>query len=298
MHLFKKTKKHFLLVLSILNITPTNYSNYHPDQWVNIYIHGTYPGPRLILDHFDCFFFGKIGLNHISALPQTNLFLQLVKNLCNSDPKRFSFDHFYTFAWSGALCFPARKKAGMILYNKLNDLILDYKKKYDYYPKIRIITFSHGGNVALNMIQFLPFLQDKHIELELVIIACPVQEPLASYIKNPEIDFIYSISTEGDYIQKLDFYQHGGKYQFSNQLFDTTYKKCCQIIVSIDGHSIGHFDLFRSFLVHLPYTLNWADMNFNPNQNPNVLNLSIYDDKFISYSGLNLLSILYGLRKD
>jgi hypothetical protein len=298
MFLLKITNKQFLCLFLAINNMLSNCSDYNPDQWVNVYIHGTFPDCKLLSNYFDSLFLGESGLHHASKLNSKNLFKKNILSLCYLDPNKFCFEHFYTFGWSGALSFPARKKTGIILYNQLKDLILSYKQLYNLYPKIRIITYSHGGNVALNMVKLLPFIPEQHIHLELLFIACPVQKPLASYIKHPEVDFVYTISTENDWVQGLNFYQYKGKYQFPNQLFDTTCKKCYQINVSIDGHSIGHLDLFRSFLVHLPYTLAWADMNFNPNQDSNVLNLTIYDDKFISYNGLNLLSILYGLRKN
>jgi len=71
---------------------------------------------------------------------------------------------FYTFGWSGLVSQGRRRKEAIRFYNMLNH---EYKKlvKEGYQPKIRIITHSHGGNVALNMAGIYKLLKNPCFEI-------------------------------------------------------------------------------------------------------------------------------------
>lgn len=280
------------------------------DYWITIYVHGT--TTKLGLNFLTKFYpevsYGASGLHHINKMPHNALFRRDVDALCAADSNRFCRDHFYTFRWSGSLSFSAREIAGKELYDEVSILLQDYKEKYGYYPKIRIMTFSHGGNVALNMASHLPFFKEELVYLELLIIACPVQKVTEKFIEHPAINSIYTIYSTRDLLQVVDNYRFGNQRYFPKRFFKTAKKNCQQIKVLINQRGLGHLDLLRSFMVHLPDTLNKVD-SFVLGKNcvsleglkllnqAGVFEVSISDDKFCFYQGYNLIPCVYGKRK-
>ncbi len=279
-------------------------------DWITIYVHGT--TTKLGLNFLTKFYpeasYGAPGLHHIDKMPHNALFRRDVDLLCAADSNRFCRDHFYTFRWSGSLSFSAREIAGKELYDEVSTLLQDYKKKYGYYPKIRIMTFSHGGNVALNMVSHLPFFKEEEVHLELLIIACPVQKVTEKLIEHPSINSIYTIYSTRDLLQVVDNYRFENKRYFPKRFFETTKNNCHQIKVLVNNRGLGHLDLLRSFMIHLPDTLNKAD-SFALSQNfaslegvksinqAGVIEVSICDDNFCFYKGYNLIPCVYGKRK-
>lgn len=293
-----------------LNATSDDLPVNSKPEWVTIYVHGTMTkaGLKFLSKFCPEICYGAPGVHHIQNMPDYALFRKDVEKLCSGDSKRFSRDHFYTFGWSGALNFAEREKAGKNLYEGITNLLDEYKKKYDSYPKVRVMTFSHGGNVALNMASHLPFLKDEHVHLELLIIACPVQKVTEHLIENPEIDFIYTIASTRDLLQVVDTYKYNKKRYFPERFFNTTKNNCCQMKVLVNNRGLGHLDLLRSFMIHVPDCLNIADVcfenrtfntqkNIKKNGKSEIIEIKIKDDKFCFYKGYNLISCVYGKRK-
>lgn len=113
---------------------------------------------------------------------------------------------FYTFGWSGLLCYSSRQKASFFLYNKLIRLANKLKAQ-GLNPKFRIIAFSHGGNVAVQMANFDPWNKARSkLEInELITLGMPVQKENDVLIRHPMFTKIYHFYSEGDIPQKLDF---------------------------------------------------------------------------------------------
>ena len=80
-----------------------------------------------------------------------NRFKKLAATIADADPINYPFEHFYIFGWSGDFSFQVRHEAAQRLHKELETLVADYTKKYGHAPFIRLITHSHGGNVALNL---------------------------------------------------------------------------------------------------------------------------------------------------
>jgi len=117
---------------------------------------------------------------------------------CNSN------NLYYTFGWLGLLSRYHREEEGR---NLLKSLIyeLERLKKENISPKIRIVAFSHGGNVALNMAKSvdwseLPFEVD-----ELFLFGSPIQRETDSLILSPLFKKIYNFYSEADVAQTSDF---------------------------------------------------------------------------------------------
>lgn len=64
-------------------------------------------------------------------------------------PTQKTCQHYYTFGWSGIISDSARVHAGAQLHHELTSEIEHYKKQ-GICPKVRLIGYSHGGNVCLN----------------------------------------------------------------------------------------------------------------------------------------------------
>jgi len=310
----------FSLVFNLLMVTPEIVAKEMVVKetacnlmWVTIYVHGTTSavGLKLIGKFCKDVAWGAPGIHHLDEMPSNALLRSDVDCLQKGAPDRFCADHFYTFGWSGKLSCKARELAGTELWGGLKALLAQYKTKYGFYPKLRIMTFSHGGNVALNMVKLLPFFVGEHVHLELLIVACPVQKITENLIEHDEIDQIYTIASNRDLLQVVDFYQYENKRYFPDRFFHTSKPNCYQIKVSINDRGLGHLDLLRSFMVHLPYTLNMADAcamgqlgmpqdgvcEILPSHDPLVINCSILDDKFRFFKGFNLISCVRGHRK-
>ena len=282
-------------------------------EFVTIYVHGTTTavGLRLLSKFCKDVAFGKPGIHHIDELPEISLLRKDAQILQAGDSRRFDPNHFYTFGWSGKLSFKAREKDGKLLYEGVCRLLKDYEKKYGKMPKVRILTFSHGGNVALNMVKWLPFFDKKPVHLELVIVAVPVQKVTEKLIESPYIAQSYVISSTRDVVQLVDCYKYEKKRYAPKRFFDTTAQNCRQIKVTINNRGLGHIDLMRSFMLHLPDALNFADQvmlqpktffkDFEKNDDSelvcNILEYKICDPEFRFYNVLNLPKAVRGQRK-
>jgi hypothetical protein len=300
----------FLNAIFVFNMVNGLEKKVDKPEWINVYVHGT--TTKLGLNFLSKFYpevaYGALGLHHVDKMPKNALFKKDVEILHFADSKRFDKDHFYTFRWSGTLSFTAREKAGKDLYHDLKVLLENYKKDYGYYPKLRIITFSHGGNVALNMASHLPFIKNEHVYLEFLIVAAPVQKHTEKYIENSEIDSIYTIYSTRDVMQVADNYILNKRLHSPKRFFKITRKNCHQIKVLINKRGLGHLDLLRSFMVHLPETLQRVDsfvlgqdcscvQYIKSGKETGIIEVLIEDDKFCFYKGYNLLSCVYGKRK-
>ncbi len=126
-------------------------------------------------------------------------------------------NHYYSFGWSGLLSRTARYKEAQLLHTQLEKILKNIKNKR---PKIRIIAYSHGGNVALYLAQvakdkkLTPFYID-----ELICLGMPVQQETDHLINDPMFGSIFHLCSRGDWIQQLDFSSQ--KSFFSNRFFES-----------------------------------------------------------------------------
>jgi len=114
---------------------------------------------------------------------------------------------FYTYGWSGLLSRTQRyiESEGLLL--GAYQLIEAYKAT-GITPKIRIIGYSHGGNVCLNMARMH---EEEYPEMEiyideLILFGMPVQLETDIYSADPIFKKVYNIYSNQDVIQKMDFF--------------------------------------------------------------------------------------------
>jgi hypothetical protein len=111
---------------------------------------------------------------------------------------------FYAFGWSGLLSITARRKAAMLFYDALVQLSQKLRNQ-GYNPRIRLIAYSHGGNMALHLAEVArarkvkPFIID-----ELILVATPIHANTEPYITSRLFKEIFLFYSLGDNIQ-IDF---------------------------------------------------------------------------------------------
>lgn len=118
-------------------------------------------------------------------------------------------NNYYTFGWSGLLSSRMRYLEAKIFYDQiLKEFDEDYKSNQNL--KIRIIGYSHGGNIALKLAEVYKkegYEKTKKIKIdELILIGVPVL-PETDYLMNSSLfKKIYHFYSFGDRIQRLDFF--------------------------------------------------------------------------------------------
>lgn len=168
---------------------------------VTIFIHGTLP-PKAIckLPIVNNFFYCPEGLTLASDL---NLDSEKIYHLAQvpfilqkSAPEDFQLDQFYLYGWSGDLSHQARLDAAFKLYELIKQINCS---------DIRIITHSHGGNVALNLKAVAEKHEDKNFIIhELILLACPVQKITSEFIKSSIFIKKYVFHSHADLFQIID----------------------------------------------------------------------------------------------
>jgi hypothetical protein len=129
---------------------------------------------------------------------------------------------YYTFGWSGLLSQTKRYIAAEDLYYQLTKE-LNNLKKIHFNPFIRVIAFSHGGNVVLNLSAVQnsdPFATSSLIVDELISISTPIQRETDHLVTDPMFKKVYHLYSKEDNIQMLDLFssqQFFSKRQFSQR---------------------------------------------------------------------------------
>lgn len=113
---------------------------------------------------------------------------------------------YYTFGWDGILSQMHRYNEARRLYEALELESARLEKEMGRRPKIRLVGYSHGGNVCLNLAAVRRQEKaDSPLAIdELTLIGMPVQNETDFLINDPlfvSIDHIYS---RNDRVQKMD----------------------------------------------------------------------------------------------
>jgi hypothetical protein len=116
-------------------------------------------------------------------------------------------DHYYTFGWSGLLSARARYQDGQCFLKELTAEVSTLQER-GIHPKIRIIAYSHGCNVSLNLaaaLQHLPTRPNFVID-ELILVGVPIQQETDYLINSPFFKSIYNLYSPADRVQRLDIF--------------------------------------------------------------------------------------------
>lgn len=253
---------------------------------ITIFVHGSRSPARFYLSQYRK---SKYGLHAACEYDDNSLYCEIADSLTNNNNPKYNKEHFYVFGWSGAINFSVRRKMAKKLYRKTVKLINFYKKKYGCYPKVQIVTFSHGGNITLQLADFLPFFDTQKINLDLILIGCPVQATTEHMIGCPHFSTVSVISSYGDVIQRMDPHnwyapkRDKKTHAFSRRFFDVSHldeklqEKIVQYAVTVNRKKPGHIDLSKSFMSHIPYVLEqrgrWSSGK--------ILEIDIFDPNFV-----------------
>jgi pimeloyl-ACP methyl ester carboxylesterase len=128
-------------------------------------------------------------------------------------------NHYYTFGWSGLLSSTQRLNDAKIFYQALVEEIERFRQK-GIAVKVRLIGYSHGGNVVLNLAQARHYFKQSPPVLidEVVLLGTPIQRETDHLINDDMFKIIYQIYSCADRIQKLDFFSLNRF--FSHRLFE------------------------------------------------------------------------------
>lgn len=240
------------------------YASDHPP--ITIWIHGTKFIRRPV---FNTFFKGIPGLKLAKNLAPDYYLHKIATTLNKTAPEIFPMETFYLFGWSGKLRTSTRIEAAEVLYNEIQQLITDYRKKYNQYPDIRMFGHSHGGNVALYMGGVKKNEQNPLKIKELILLACPVQEKTKKYIEDEIFEHTYALYSSLDVVQvlapqvvynvyrtKRGHLRTEMKWNFlSGRCFDH-HCKLKQVKIKMNGRALFHTEFSRpKFVGLLPHIL-------------------------------------------
>lgn len=168
---------------------------------ITVIIHGTMP-PNfvLLIPAARRFLYNPSGLTQAKLLPQKYHFAKLAHKLSVIDPKNFPEDNVYLFGWSGHLSPQIRKDSAQLLYSQLKNLAQQYTLN-NQDVTFRLITHSHGGNVALNLANFF---DNDLVVAELILLACPIQTATAQLANSQLFKQVFNIHSHIDLIQVAD----------------------------------------------------------------------------------------------
>jgi|SRR5579859_3387267 len=154
-----------------------------------------------------------------------------------------AINYYYTFGWSGLLSTKIRYRESRQLYKGLTEELVKIKNEIGVVPKVRIVCFSHGGNVALNLAKVK---KDEPYPLclavdELIFVGVPVQRETDTLIADDMFKKAYHFYSVADNIQTADFFSF--KRFFSNRKFHkrSTFdipEKLTQVSLKIEGYAL------------------------------------------------------------
>ena len=151
----------------------------------------------------------EIGLKKIDCTQplNTNSACAIARLLNSIDVYRQN--EYYTFGWSALIGVKERKQAAQDLYNSLITL----KNNYDQQNKkikIRIIGYSHGGNVILALGSLKKNKKKPLIIDEAITFGTPIHQEEHKWIHSALFKKIYHIYSRSDHVQRLDIFTHPG----------------------------------------------------------------------------------------
>ncbi|NBX78084.1 hypothetical protein EBQ93_01845 [bacterium] len=212
-------------------------------------------------------------------------FIVHAKRLAQKNHERFDAESFYTFGWSGNLSFKTRDKASKVLAQELAQTLQEYE---DNLPIVRIITFSHGGNIALGLGKYQDLLP-KNVKIELILLACPIQAETEQYVGASCFTKIYNIMSHNDVVQRIDpqnIYRvtKDSHSFFSRRTFIQLEEKIRQAQITINGIGFGHVDTcYGETMLRLPFILDALDNQVSPS----VYKINFEDADHIAFGPFN-----------
>jgi hypothetical protein len=126
---------------------------------------------------------------------------------------------YFTFGWSGLLSMKARYRDAKELFAALEQEVRKLKAR-GINPRVRVIGYSHGGNVSLNLAAVRENLhpESELVIHELILLGMPVQHETARFVNHPMFENIYNIYSRADRVQIVDLFST--HTLFSSRIFN------------------------------------------------------------------------------
>lgn len=189
-------------------------------------LHGTTYARTAAIIRRNPFFYQTQPMQDLGLIPITNHtrdlgagawpFMMLFKNIAEKVGFGTPQDIYYTYGWSGLLSAQHRCAEAQLLHDSLCSEQKKITEKTGVSPRIRLIGYSHGGSLCLNLElarrknpACTPLIVD-----ELITIGTPVLRASAEYASSKIFKQVYTISSAGDMVQSLEigstkFYHNG-----------------------------------------------------------------------------------------
>lgn len=168
----------------------------------------------------------------------------------------FKVGDLYFFCWSARLDPEERLEAARCLHEALNKIIKQRGKKC----KINILTHSHGGNVALNLVIFK---QDAQYSIfNLILLAPPVQYITRNLVDDSLFENIYSFYSYDDKIQICDPQGLGQRRKIIRQVFTNCGQEQSDLKERIPLLSEYKFKSLKVKHIQIQDTLWWGHIDF------------------------------------
>jgi len=148
----------------------------------------------------------KIDLNRKQAGYASGAFALSYTHLEHYMSQKTEKNIFYTFGWSGLLSTQIRYHEAEIFYNALEKEIKNLREQ-GLNPKIRIIGYSHGGYIALNLGAVFNNKKCNNLDWcvdELILLGVPVISDTDFLVESLLFKKIYHIYSPGDRVQVVD----------------------------------------------------------------------------------------------
>lgn len=244
---------------------------------MTVFVHGSYPALKLLAHKkspFRSWIYAEPGLHLAKNLPK-NYHFHKAATLCDQfDHHGYCKDHYYTYGWNSSNLRPInRYQEGQKLYHAVRTKIEKHQAQGYEKISVRFIGSSHGGNVVLNALQWLPF-STENIEIEVILLGTPIQEETRNFINNAYVTRAYSFYSTADWIQKIDIQKWHKDCPksasfFSQRTFLPT-DQVVQVQFLLNSKPIGHGQ-YRSVFGYVPKMMELVKNHVGDKKNAHIV---------------------------
>ncbi|MBP6892086.1 hypothetical protein KBB68_00750 [Candidatus Babeliales bacterium] len=253
----------FLWMLLLINFMCVSVSA--SSVCMTVFVHGSYPALKLLahskspVRHL---IYAEPGLHLVKNLPEHYHFHKAAILCDQFDHDGFCKDHYYAYGWNSSNLRPVNRfEQGQKLYQAVRAQIENYLVQGYQNITVRFIGSSHGGNVVLNALQWLPFVKS-NVDIEVILLGTPIQEETRNFINNSYVTRAYSFYSTSDWMQKIDIqklHKNCPKNApfFSQRTFLST-DKVVQVQLLVNSKPISHAQ-YRSVFGDVPKMIELAN---------------------------------------
>jgi hypothetical protein len=165
-----------------------------------------------------------------------------------------TINYYYTFGWSGLMSEKQRVNESQHLYTELVQEIKKISSDHHVTPRIRLIAYSHGGNVCLHLAQAKATAHESCFCVdELVLLGSPVQPQTDYLVADPMFKKVYNFYSPDDMVQPLDIFSAKKSHRtFKKRVYFSPPDKLKQISVKV-AHYQSRQQKHKSLQLPVPF---------------------------------------------